>query len=203
MSTTSPLRLILASASPRRAQLLIDNGYAFEVVKPPLNEPEEPGAETPPEQHAEALSYYKARSVANRVAAPDVIILAADTVVTYRGRIYGKPADAEDARAILSTLAGTRHEVITGVTVIVPATNRRLIRHEVTQVTMRAMSPEALDRYIASGAWAGKAGAYGIQDGGDAYVERLEGSFTNVVGLPMSLVSRMLQEAGYVTAAVG
>jgi len=189
--------LILASASPRRAQLLADSGYQFEIVQPQLAEPEEYTPQTPPVQHAEALAHYKARCVANICDRPDPIVLAADTVVAYQGRLYGKPVDADDARAILSSLAGTTHQVITGVTVLRPARKQRLIGHELTRVTMRPMSPEVLDRYIASGAWQGKAGAYGIQDRGDAYVERLEGSFTNVVGLPMSLVARMLDKAGY------
>ncbi len=191
-------RLILASASPRRAQLLSDNGYRFEVVPPPLAEPDETTHQVPPEQHAEALSYYKARSVAGMPGFADAVILAADTVVAYRDRIFGKPGDADEARSILSVLAGTTHRVITGVTVLHPARGLRLIGHEVTQVTMRPMPPEVLDQYIASGSWQGKAGAYGIQDHGDAYIERIQGSFTNVVGLPMSLVARMLDQAGYV-----
>jgi len=192
-------RLILASGSPRRAQLLADNGYQFEVVPPPLEEPDESSPRVPPEQLAEALSYYKARSVANTIRCSDAAILAADTVVAYQSRIFGKPGDAEAARAILSVLAGTTHQVITGVTVLQPASGLRLIGHEVTHVTMRPMSPDVLDQYIASGAWRGKAGAYGIQDHGDAYIERIQGSFTNVVGLPMSLVAKMLQEVGYVS----
>jgi septum formation protein len=198
MTHGSIQRLILASASPRRAQLLADNGYQFDIVRPPLHEPEEGNPRIPPEQYAEALSYYKARSVANATDCPDAAILAADTVVAYQDHLFGKPRDAADARYILSTLAGTTHEVITGVTVLQPASGKRLIAHETTRVTMRPMSLEVLDRYIASGEWEGKAGAYGIQDHGDAYIERIEGSFTNVVGLPMSLVARMLEEVGYV-----
>lgn len=192
-------RLILASGSPRRSQLLADDGHAFEVVRPPLNEPDETGPQTPPVQYAEASSYYKARSVATMRDWPDVVILSADTVVAYQDRIYGKAEDADEARFILSTLAGTRHQVITGVTVLRPTTGLRLISHELTHVTMRPMAPDVLDRYIASGAWQGKAGAYGIQDRSDAYIEHIEGSFTNVVGLPMSLVAGMLRTAGYDT----
>ncbi|MBN1344287.1 MAG: septum formation protein Maf [Phycisphaerae bacterium] len=201
MNTTTA-RLILASGSPRRAQLMADNGYLFEIIKPALDEPDESGPEVPPAQHAEALSYYKARCVANTYQGPDAIILGADTVVAHDGHIYGKPADADDARAILSTLAGTTHEVITGVTVLRPAADIRFITHEVTHVTMRPMPSDVLERYIASRAWEGKAGAYGIQDHGDAYVERINGSFTNVVGLPMSTVARLLQGAGYVCEPV-
>lgn len=189
-------RLILASASPRRLQLLADNGYRFEVIPPPFAEPEDKSPAVPPEQYAEALAYYKARSVANSASCSDAIVLGADTVVAYQGHIFGKAADADEARSILSVLAGTTHQVITGVALIQPASGLRLIGHETTQVTMRPMTPEVLNRYIASRAWQGKAGAYGIQDHGDAYIERIEGSFTNVVGLPMELVTKMLDEVG-------
>jgi len=202
MASVPTTRLILASASPRRARLLADSGYRYEVVAPRLDEPEEAGPNVPPTQCAEALSYYKARCVANEYDAVDAIVLAADTVVAYGGRIYGKPADADDARFILSALAGTTHRVITGVTMLRPAADQRLIRHAVTRVTMRPMSDDVLDAYIASGAWEGKAGAYGIQDHGGAYIDQIDGSFTNVVGLPMRLVARMLEEAGYAAPPV-
>ncbi len=197
MKPSTTTHLILASGSPRRFQLLSDNGYDFEVIVPAIDEPAEEAHEVPPAMYAEALSYYKARCVAQMVDATDAVILGADTVVAHAGRIFGKPTDEDDARFILSSLAGTTHEVISGVTVLRPATDQRLIGHEVTRVTMRPMPPEVMDRYIASGAWEGKAGAYGIQDHGDAYVECMEGSFTNVVGLPMSLVGRLLNSVGF------
>lgn len=186
--------IILASASPRRAALLREAGYAIEVVPSPFHEPDIESLGLSPPALAEALSFFKARSVAERRSAG--LVLGADTVVAYDGRVFGKPIDAADARRILSTLAGTTHEVITGVTLIDAATQKRLIRHDTTRVTMRPMSAAALEAYIASGAWQGKAGAYGIQDHGDAFVKRIEGSFSNVVGLPMELVAAMLEEAG-------
>lgn len=197
MTEATTTRLVLASGSARRAQLMSDNGYRFVVVAPELQEPEDDRSTAPPHHYAEALSYYKARAAARICQIQDAVIVGADTVVAYEDRIYGKPADADDARYILSTLAGTTHSVITGVTVLRPKTNTRLISHEVTRVTMRPMSADVLDRYIASGTWRGKAGAYGIQDKSDAYVERLEGSFSNVVGLPMSLLARMLRRVGF------
>lgn len=196
MKPCTTTHLILASGSPRRFQLLSDNGYDFEVVVPSIEEPTEEPHDVPPAMYAEALSYYKARCVAQMTDVDDAVILGADTVVAHDGRIFGKPLDADDARFILSSLAGTTHEVITGVTVLRPATDHRLIGHEITRVTMRPMPPEVMDRYIASGAWEGKAGAYGIQDHGDAYVECMAGSFTNVVGLPMNLVGRLLTSVG-------
>lgn len=187
-------RLILASASPRRAELLQQNGYAFTVYVPPYAEPDPERLRLSPDQHAEASSYFKARGVAQAVR--EGLVLAADTVVAYKDHLFGKPADADEARSILLVLAGTTHEVITGVTLLDAASGRRLIRHDVTRVTMRPMPPAAMDSYIASRAWEGKAGAYGIQDHGDAFVERIEGSFSNVVGLPMELLARMLEEFG-------
>lgn len=187
--------LTLASASPRRAELMRQAGYTFEVVTPPLSEPDEMGHDVPPEAQAEALSYFKARSVAKTMESGWII--GADTIVALDGAVFGKPADVDDARRILETLAATRHRVITGLTLLDARTGERMISHDVTTVTMRPLSGEALDKYLASQAWIGKAGAYGIQDKGDASIERIDGSFTNVVGLPMELLSSLLQQWGY------
>lgn len=192
MSTNG--RLILASASPRRAQLLRENGYSFEVIEPPLEEPARLSEGLGPIELAEALSFFKAKSVAERLR--DGLVLGADTIATLDGEIFGKPRDREDARRILRTICGTRHDVITGVALIDAATKRRSMRHDVTAVFMRYLSEGELTDYLDSNEWQGKAGAYGIQDHGDAFVERIEGSFTNVVGLPMELLARMLRDFG-------
>ncbi len=188
-------RLILASASPRRLSLMREYGYVVEVVQPPLREPNDAAHTLPPAQQAEALSYFKARSV--NAIFDSGWILAGDTIVSLHGRVFGKPVDRDDARRILSTLAGTTHKVITGVTLLDASTGRRLIRHEVTAVTMKALTGDELDAYLASDAWQGKAGAYGIQDRGDAFIDRIDGSFTNVVGFPMELVGRLLGAWGF------
>jgi len=201
MSDTSPSPLVLASVSPRRQELLRRNGYRFRVVAPSHHEPVTDSLRVVSYQVAEANAYFKARSVAE--GGVDGLILAADTVVVYRGRVFGKADDADQARFIISTLAGTRHQVITGVALIDTQSDRRLIRHDSTGVVMRPMPPEVLDGYVASGAWEGKAGAYGIQDQGDAFIERIEGSFSNVVGLPLELLARMLAEMGYAHLAGG
>lgn len=182
--------LILASASPRRAQLLRDVGYRFKIVHPPLDEPDDMGADIPPARLAEALSYFKARSV--RMLGESGVIIGADTVVANAHRVFGKPVDREDARAILSRLATTTHQVITGLTVLDTVSDQRMITHDLTHVTMGAMSPQQIEEYLDTDQWRGKAGAYGIQDGDDAFVERYKGSFTNVVGLPMELLMRLL-----------
>jgi len=185
-----PFRLILASSSPRRRQLLTDAGYQFEVVAPTLAEPEEGLKHLPPCQQAEALAYFKARAVGTRDGA---YVLAADTIVAAGGSVLGKPADAEEARRMLTDLSGTRHAVITGVALLGPD-GRRRIASDTTYVVMRKITPREIDRYVAGGEWQGKAGAYAIQETADRFVERLEGSFSNVVGLPVELVGRMIHE---------
>ncbi len=182
--------IILASQSPRRAALLREAGVAFEVVSPPCAEPDPAAWSDTPVAYAEHTSRLKARSVAPHH--PDRVILAADTVVALAGHIIGKPADQADARRILTLLFGTIHEVITGVTLLHLAAGRECTRHAVTRTRMRAMSEQELAAYLATGLWAGKAGAYGIQDDGDPFVTLVEGSFSNVVGLPVDLVLDML-----------
>lgn len=190
----SKLLIVLASQSPRRAQLLREAGIAFEVVPPGYEEPAPEDWTLDAVSYVESASYFKARSLADQF--PDRIILGADTAVRVGDQLFGKPADREDARRILTTLGGTTHEVITGVTAYHPARQAGRIAHAVTRVRMRAMSNDELDTYLASGQWAGKAGAYGIQDRGDAFVTLVEGDFDNVVGLPVRLVREMLRAFG-------
>jgi len=186
--------LILASRSPRRKALLREYGYEFEVLPPPLDEPDHLATGLLPSQRAEALSFFKARSVAERIDAG--VILGGDTIVALDNRLFGKPADRADARRILCDLSGTTQQVITGVTLLDASTGMRVIEHDCTAVTMKQLSDDELEAYLDTGAWIGKAGAYGIQDRGDAFITRVEGSFTNVVGLPMELVIRLLAEWG-------
>lgn len=183
-------RLILASASPRRRELLREYGYVFRVVPPAGEETDARTLDLTPTSRAECISLEKAECAARRVN--EGFVLAGDTIAALDGRVFGKPTDRDDARTILSALAGTTHQVITGVTLLDAATGRREVRHEITAVTMKPLSPEEVEAYLDTGAWEGKAGAYGIQDRGDAFVQRIEGSFTNVVGFPMELIVRML-----------
>ena len=194
-SLSKPMpQLILASASPRRAELMRAHGYAFTVAVPPYSEPDEVNGRLHPAAWAEALSYFKARSVSQNLT--EGIVVGADTVAALDERCIGKPDDQEDARRIITALAGTTHDVITGVTLVCAATGRRAIRHERTSVTMRPMSDGQIEAYLATGAWEGKAGAYGIQDHGDAFIESISGGFTNVVGLPMEMLAEMLADFG-------
>jgi len=184
--------LVLASGSPRRARLLREAGYTFKTVTPPIPEPHTPRARLIPAEEAEALSYFKARAAAGVIH--QGLIVAADTVVACGGEVFGKPVDLADARRILSRLIGTTQQVITGVTLLDAADERRAISHDVTHVTMRQVPTEELEAYLATGAWRGKAGAYGIQDRDDPFVDAIRGSFTNVVGLPIELLARMLAD---------
>lgn len=189
-------RLILASASPRRRALLIEQGYEVEVVVPPFKEPTAADRDLPPAHLAQALSHFKAQAVAMSVHTG--MILAGDTIVTLGSSVFGKPIDRADAGRILTALSGTTHDVITGVTLLDAATGERAIRHDTTAVTMYGLSADEIDAYLDSDAWIGKAGAFGIQDRDDPFVERIDGSYTNVVGFPMELIDRMLRDWGIV-----
>ncbi|MFA6133288.1 MAG: Maf family protein [Phycisphaerae bacterium] len=183
--------LILASASPRRRQLLAAAGVPFEVIVPNIPEPDDVMNHLPPGQQAESLAYFKAREVWDQH--PTRWVLGADTIVALGNQVLGKPRDEAHARQMLSLLSGSRHAVITGVTLLGPL-GRRLIASDVTYITMKKMSPADIDAYIASREWVGKAGAYAIQETADRYIEKVDGSFTNVVGLPMELLMRMIDE---------
>jgi len=181
-------KLVLASASPRRRELLAQMGYRFEVVAPAADEAVDPAL--PAERQAEALAERKAEAVAPLVG--EAIVLGADTLVACEGRVVGKAADEAQAREFLRLLTTHRHAVITGVCVLDTATGRKQVAHDATWVQMRRMSEAELDAYIAGCGWRDKAGAYAIQEGGDRFIERFEGSESNVVGLPIELVARLV-----------
>lgn len=186
--------LFLASTSPRRRELLLEAGFDFSVIAPTIDEPALDRNDVLPPQLAESISYFKASSATSNLI--DGVILAADTIVAGELRVFGKPTDRDDAREILRSLAGTTHRVITGVTLLKLPAGPRLITHDETRVRMRPMSEVEIESYLDSGEWRGKAGAYGIQDAHDAFVECVDGSFSNVVGLPMELVVRELARFG-------
>jgi len=152
---------------------------------------------TAAEPAAREVALRKARAVARDRS--DALVVAADTVVAAEGEVIGKPADRADAVAILSRLSGSRHAVITGVCFIDTATGREAVTSVTTWVTMRPMSRDEIQAYVDTGEAYGKAGAYAIQETGDRYVERVEGSFTNVVGLPVARVREMLKDFGVAT----
>jgi len=186
-------RLILASASPRRAELLRRCGIDFDVAPSDLDEPRIKPDGVAAAAWAEALAHFKARCVGD--VNPNRWVLAADTIVTCAGALLGKPHDRDEAERMLEIQARQRGEVITGVCLVRVARHaRRMLTHEKTLVWMRDDRCER-ERYLESGDWAGKAGAYGIQDVGDTLVRRIRGSFSNVVGLPVERLRRLIRRA--------
>jgi septum formation protein len=185
-------KLVLVSHSPQRVELLRQAGYRFDVVTPAFEEPRHKPPHLTPAQHVQAMAFFKAASVAEHY--PDQLLLGADTVVSVGADLFGKPVDRADARRILSILTRRPHQVITGIALLAPALDRRVIADDVTTVTLKPMSDAALEAYLDTNAWQGKAGAYGLQAGADAFVERIEGSYSNVIGLPMELLGRMLKQ---------
>lgn len=184
------LKLVLASGSPRRRDLLRQIGLTEFVIRVPDVEETLPDGLSPAET-VETISRQKAQAVD---AAPDELILAADTMVFLDGLRLGKPRDESDALRMLTALQGRRHTVCTGVTLRQGA--RLLTRSESTGVTFRPASRETLLRYIATGEPMDKAGAYGLQGRGVLLVERVDGDFSNVIGLPLPLLDRMSTEFG-------
>ncbi len=183
--------LVLASASPRRRELLARLGLPFRVVEPQVDEE---GLEGRPERVARRLAALKAAAVdAGRSKAT---VLAADTLVVYRGNLLGKPSDAAEAEAMLGLLRGRTHRVITAVAVLPSGRRRPIVDHAVTRVTMRRYRDAEIDAYIARGDPFDKAGAYAIQDERLAPVARFDGCYCNVVGLPLWTALRLLSRAG-------
>jgi len=191
--------LVLASASPRRRELLSRLGIAFEVV--PSGVEEDSIGTGRPERAARRLATAKALAVA--AFRPDAVVLAADTVVSHRGDLLGKPRDAQQAAAMLRRLRGRTHRVITAVAVLPPRRARPLIDHVLTRVTMRRYPDEEIAASIARGDPFDKAGAYAIQDEHFAPVDRYDGCYCNVVGLPLWTAIRLLGKAGLDITHIG
>ena len=199
---TRMLPIVLASASPRRAELLWAAGLRFEIA--PVEVGEDLDAFTDPVQAARELARRKAlegaRRRGSRGPAGTALVIGADTVVAAPAaagtwRLLGKPADPAEARAMLAALSGTRHQVVSGVCVARSSDLAAVCGHERTWVSMRALEPAELEAYVASGEWQDKAGGYAIQDPDFRPVDRIEGCYCNVVGLPLGLLLRMLREA--------
>jgi septum formation protein len=208
------VELILASASPRRRELLTALGVTFRIVTSDVEEregdhhsrqaPSLPALPVaiPAADHPTLVAWRKACDVAPLVDA--VPILAADTTVVLDGRVYNKPRDAAHARAMLADLSGRRHTVLTGLCLLSPpdaAGDRAAVLHiEATGVIFRQLSSAEIAEYVAGGEPLDKAGSYGFQGEGSRLVAAIEGSYTNVVGLPLAPVTRLLQQAGIAPA---
>ena len=184
--------IVLASSSPRRKELLEKIGLTFTVDS--IDYPEDLSGVLKPDGLAKMLSMGKAMSVAKKYS--DALIIAADTFGVFRGRILGKPHTAEAARQMLTQLSGKAHTVITGFTIFDTKTNK-LVTHTVeTRVHFRELTPQEIDNYVKSGEPLDKAGAYAIQGFGSTIVDKIEGDFYNVVGLPLCALSEKLKEFG-------
>jgi septum formation protein len=188
------MKLILASASQRRAQILHDAGLSFSVVSSAIDETPYPG-ETPP-QLVERLAGAKADLVAARAVGPSIII-AADTVVVLDGQILGKPRSTDDARRMLQLFSGRTHSVVTGVSLVrLPEIERRQFV-ETTLVHFAPLRRDEISRYLATEEPYDKAGAYAIQGRAGRYIPRIEGCYFNIVGLPLSRTLSALHELGW------
>lgn len=184
-------RIILASASPRRKQLLEQIGLQFEVEPSNYQEVEHRGN---PHQIARKIAFEKAKDVANRHR--DVLIIAADTFIVLAGRRLGKPHTETEARKMLKVLRGKSHLVITGFSIIDTLNNKTVSRSAETRVYIKNLAPSEIDSYVRSKEPLDKAGAYAIQGLGAAIVEKIEGDYFNVVGLPLSILVEALKEFG-------
>lgn len=182
--------LVLASGSPRRHQLLTSVGVAFSVAAPDIDETPSDGED--PVAYVERLARAKAAAVH---AGPTDVVLAADTTVALDREILGKPADAADARRMLRSLSGRTHDVHTGVAVRDGSGTRSAV--ETTRVAMSSIAPDDLDWYVRTGEPLDKAGAYAVQGSGALFVRSIEGSASNVVGLPLTLLAELLAAAGH------
>jgi len=194
------VRLVLASASPRRRALLARLGVAFAVVPSDVDETLPP--DLPPDHGATELARRKAQAVAARLAGAGApaVVLAADTLVVLDGQPFGKPTSRTDARRMLRALRGRTHEVVTGLAVVETATGHETVETVVSRVHMREFDDAELEAYLLSGEPDDKAGAYAVQGVGGRLVARVEGSYTNVIGLPVRATARLLRLAGLTVA---
>ncbi len=184
------MNLILASNSPRRKQLLSEAGYKFNVI---VSEFDEIGS-TDPIKTAEDNAYGKALWVYERLGDDNAVVLGADTVVYYNDQLLGKPKDRKDAERMLKTLSGKSHYVVTGYAII--STRGKIKGHVKTRVTFNMLTEKDILEYLDSGLYADKAGGYGIQDG-FGLVKEYDGSLSNVIGLPIEEIDKLLKNLNY------
>jgi septum formation protein len=183
---------ILASKSPRRIQLLREAAYKFDVMPSGVDESVFDAVNPRPATYAKTLAQAKAEDIAQHH--PDRLVLGADTIIDYDGQIIGKARDQAHAEEIVKKLFARPHCVITGMALIWKHRDIEIVTHESTRVIPRGMSQAQIEAHLRSETWQGKAGAYAIQENGDEFIERLEGSLTNVIGLPMERLSDLLTE---------
>lgn len=187
------MQLILASSSPRRQELLALLGLSFHVIPPNVHE--YPMPEVTPIEQVKRFALEKARAVAAQQL--DGLVVGSDTVIELDGQLMGKPVDLQDARSMLARLAGLSHYVHTAVALCNRERDIELIEVDTAKVEMKPNHENLYDGYLASQESLGKAGAYAIQGRGGDLVDRVDGDYTTVVGLPLALVARLLWTAGY------
>lgn len=183
--------LVLASSSPRRAEILRTVGWPFEVEAANIDEQARDGEDVI--EYVERLACEKAEAVAERRLLG--LVLGADTVVAVGGKVLGKPADEEDARRMLGLLGGRWHDVLTGVALVRAETKEVLVAHELTRVRFAEMTEAEIDWYVSTGETADKAGAYAVQGRASLFIEEIEGDYWNIVGLPVRLVYKLMSES--------
>ncbi len=184
--------IILASASPRRKEILEKTGLKFKIDESDYEEKVDPGLK--PHELAKFLSREKARHVARRYR--NALVIAADTIVVFRGRLFGKPRNEEQAKEMLKAMSGKAHSVITGFTIIDTAGKKEISRSVESKVFFKRLSTDEIETYIISGEPLDKAGAYGVQGLGAVIVKRIEGDFFNVMGLPLNALTESLKKFG-------
>ena len=198
MSPSPGWRLVLASSSPRRRELLAGLGLEFAIRSVEIDESPQPGEA--PDDYVIRLAREKAAAAAQN-ATPGELVLAADTIVALGGELLGKPVDDADARRMLHILAGRSHQVLTGVALDTSEGPTRVAVRSTdlcrTRVTFAPLSDEEIDWYVATGEPRDKAGAYAVQGLGGLFVERLDGNYSNVVGLPLPTTYRLLRRVGF------
>jgi septum formation protein len=190
MATNASRRLILASNSPDRRILLERAGFKIDVMPSHVDEPTGQGF-TNPRHYVMTVSWLKAAAVAPKIS--DGLVLAADTVGWLDGEVIGKPTDVDDARRIITALGGRDHELWTGVVLWRRPDDVQIVWQECTRLLCRKLSQAELDAYLATGEWVGRSGAYAIQEENDPFLRIVEGSLTNVIGLPMESLQRNLR----------
>ena len=188
------MKLILASASPRRAEILRDAGFTFHVMSSAVDET--PHSDESPHELVQRLADAKAKLVAARAVGP-AIVIAADTEVVLDGRVFGKPRSSDDARRMLEDLSGRTHSVLTGVSLIRLPDAERIQFVETTLVHFARLDPEEISRYLATGEPHDKAGGYAIQGRAGRYIPLIEGDYFNIVGLPLARVTQALADLGW------
>ncbi len=184
-------RFILASNSPRRITLLGSLGYHFDIIPHNIQESCVQNDALPIEL-VQYLAYQKANDVARRVN--DAIIISADTVVFYEKSILGKPKNASDAKRMLLMLSNSEHDIVSGVCIMDMPSKKKILRTDRTYIKMRYIAEEEIEMYIKSGEPMDKAGAYAVQGEGRKFIEKMEGSYTNAIGLPLELIKEMIND---------